>query len=341
MLEPVRLGIIGLGHIGKYHIEGIQHFEELQLKAVCDKNSQYKNLAPDGVEFYTDYVQMLREADIETVVIATPNHTHYLIARKVFEAGKHVIIEKPAAESMIELEELEMAAQKANLTIYYAFHAAHAFEVAWFVEYYQTNKIRDELGEITGLAARFYDPYVMKGLLLPEAEGLQDCWLDSGINAISVMQRFTDLQNTTIENASAAVNFGSKPRFLQCNVEFHFPVSSEFTATERSGVGHIDTNWTTGRNHKSTLLTFGKTGYRILLNHSTQKVNKYYPDGRLEELADLSGGNSRFLNHYLGVFQNYLDHRSAGRMNNKAAIEAHRFLFKAEKEVNKPLYDEL
>lgn len=336
--KPVRLGIIGLGHIGKYHIQAIQHFKELQLIAICDRRQEFQKLAPTGVDFYADYQQMLRDSDIETVVIATPNHTHYLIARHVLDSGKHLILEKPAAESMAELEQLDITAQKTGLSIYYAFHAAQAFDVEWFVQYYQIQENRSELRGITGLAARFYDPYVKQGLLLPEAEGLQDCWLDSGINAISVIQRLISLDQISIDNVSAAINHGSKPRFLQCQVQFQFPVSDSINyKTERAGLGIIDTNWTTGRNHKSTVLTFGKSGYRITINHSTQKVYKYNPCGRTEVLADLSNGKTRFLNHYLGVFQNYLDHKKSNTMNNRIAKSAHCFLFKAEEAINRVL----
>lgn len=329
-MAPERVGIIGLGHIGKFHIRAIQQFEELDLIAVCDRRKEFESLAPDGVNFHVDYHGLLNDGWIQTVIIATPNHTHYFIAREVLKAGKNVILEKPAAESMIELQELESTAAQKGLYIYYAFHAATAFDVSWFFDYYTQDHIRDSLGPLTGFYSRFYDPYINKGNLVTGAEGLQNCWMDSGINAISVIQRFIDLETVEIENVSAAVNPAARPKYLQCHAEYSFSINGH----DRSGVGVIDTNWTTGRNHKSTLLSFGATFNAIRIDHSRQKVIQRNNLGEEVELADLSGGENRLYNHYLGVFLDFLHHKKLGLMNGDMSVRAHRLLFDTERTIN-------
>ncbi len=335
--NPLPVAIIGLGHIGKIHIAALQSFEELQLVAVCDRQKEYENMAPEGVDFYSDFQELLEDDRIDTVIVATPNHTHYYIAMSVLNAGKHLIVEKPAAEGMEELNHLEETAQKNRLLIYYAFHAATAFDVLWTVNYLKTPEIQEELGDLTGFTARFYDPYLEQGNLLKEAEGLQNCWLDSGINALSVIGRFLDLESLVIRNVSAARHPRIKPGILQCMAEYGFSINQN----DRSGAGVIDTNWTAGRNHKSTDLFFGASRTSIRMNHSEQKVYRRHADGSEKMLADLTKGQPRLYNHYLGLFSDFLARKEQSQliqtMNSKEAVLMHDWLFRTETAINRPL----
>lgn len=332
---PVRVAIIGLGHIGKFHIRAIQQFRELELVAVCDRKREFEALTPTGVTFYSDFEELLDRKDIDTVIIATPNHTHYYIARTVLNAGFHIILEKPAAESMAEIEKLESVARQKKLQIYYAFHAASSFDVDWFVKHLSEPKNKIKFGAITSFYCRFYDPYVNSGRLDPGADGLQDPWFDSGINALSVIQRFIPVHKLKVENASAAINYSGKPRFLQCHVEYSFTTINDF---ESLGYGVIDTNWTSGRNHKSTILQFARNGLSVRICHSSQKV--YLHDQNQQDeflLNDCSHGKNRLYNHYIGVFRDYVSRYSLGIMNNEDSLAAHKKLFETESMINQPL----
>lgn len=295
-------------------------------------------MVPPGVAFYDDFQELLKDSRIETVIVATPNHTHFYIAMSSIQAGKHVIVEKPAAEGMEELLELERVAEEKGVSIYYAFHAATAFDVTWTLNYLNEPTNRSELGNLTGFSARFYDPYIKQGELLEEAVGLQHCWLDSGINALSVIGRFVNPKRLQISNVSAAVHPKIKPGILQCLAEYHFPIEG----TGLTGLGIIDTNWTAGRNHKSTDLFFGESHSMIRMNHTTQTVSLLKGDGSVELLADLSDGRERLYNHYIGLFSDYICQRkkqegSTGKMNSKESLVLHDWLFKTESAINRPL----
>lgn len=333
------IAIIGLGHIGKIHIQALQTFQELELIAVCDRQSEFKAMTPAGVTFYDDFQELLKDYRIETVIVATPNHTHFYIAMSAIQAGKQVIVEKPAAEGMDELLELEKVAEEKGVSIYYAFHAATAFDVTWTVHYLSDLKNRSALGNLTGFSARFYDPYIKQGDLLGEATGLQHCWLDSGINALSVIGKFINPDLLQINNVSAAIHPIVKPGILQCMAEYHFPIEG----TGLTGMGIIDTNWTTGRNHKSTDLFFGETHSMIRMNHTNQTVSLHKGDGSVEQLADLSGGRERLYNHYIGVFSEYISQKRkqqnpSEKMNSRESLSLHDWLFRTEAAINRPLF---
>lgn len=336
--NPLPIAIVGLGHIGKIHIAALQTFKELNLIAVCDRQKEYESMAPEGVDFYSDVHDLLKDPRIHTIIVATPNHTHYFIAMSAIRAGKHVIVEKPAAEGMDELNELEKTAEKVGVSIYYAFHAATAFDVLWTVNYLQNEKNRSKLGNITAFSARFYDPYIRHGHLLEEAEGLQNCWLDSGINALSVIGKFINPGSFQIRNVSAAAHPGIKSGILQCMAEYQFPIAG----SGLSGMGIIDTNWTAGRNHKSTDLFFGESHTVIRMNHSAQTVSLLHENGSSELLANLSDGRERLFNHYLGLFSDFLRqknslNRESGKLNSKESLILHEWLFKTDAAMNRPL----
>ena len=335
-MKPIKVAIIGLGHIGKYHIKAIQEFPELNLIAICDQKKEFSSLAPEGVDFYVDFQDLLNDDRIETVIVATPNRTHYYIAMSVLASGKHLILEKPAAESFEELVHLQNTAKESSLTIYYAFHAATAFDVEWARNWLNNKENQKKLGPITGFTCRFYDPYVENGLLKQEAEGLQNCWRDSGINALSVILRFLRNGDLDIENVSAAANGKDLPSILQCLAEFRFSV----TGNDLAGYGVIDTNWTSGRNHKSTTLFFGESKHVLLMNHSKQCVWLSTPGGDHSKLADLSFKRERLYNHYLGVFKEFLSLRQMSNglqmLNAGESVSAHELLFKTEAAINRP-----
>lgn len=117
MARAVRIGIIGLGMIGKHHIKAFQAVPGAEVVAICD-------LRPDrpkatGTEYgisrrFTDYREMLSEPDIDAVVIGTPNFTHCPFAIAAFKAGKHVLCEKPMALNAAEARRMVAAARKAR-----------------------------------------------------------------------------------------------------------------------------------------------------------------------------------------------------------------------------------
>jgi predicted dehydrogenase len=70
-----------------------------------------------GTKHYADLESLLADPEIDAITIATPHPTHLAIAKQAFEAGKHVLTEKPLAASPAESDEMIEAAQSAGLTL--------------------------------------------------------------------------------------------------------------------------------------------------------------------------------------------------------------------------------
>jgi predicted dehydrogenase len=97
--DRIRMGAIGAGGRGQYLMKELLGTGQVDWGAVCDVYSarldQAATIAGGGVRTYKDHRRLLDEADIDAVVIATPDHWHAPIAVDACRAGKDLYIEKP------------------------------------------------------------------------------------------------------------------------------------------------------------------------------------------------------------------------------------------------------
>lgn len=106
-------GLIGFGSMGKWHTEILENVPEIELAGIYDIKEEKRKLAEEaGFHTYETEEAMLADESIDVILVATPNDTHRPIALRAMEAGKNVIVEKPATLSLKELTELEDMAGK-------------------------------------------------------------------------------------------------------------------------------------------------------------------------------------------------------------------------------------
>jgi len=114
--ERLNLGAVGFGGMGAGNIRNLSGE---QFIALCDVDTEYAKpifeAFPDARR-YADYREMLAvESDLDGVVIATPDHTHAVIAMAAIKAGKHVFCQKPLAHDVHECRMLAQAAAEAGV----------------------------------------------------------------------------------------------------------------------------------------------------------------------------------------------------------------------------------
>lgn len=119
-MDKVKVGVIGFGNMGSTHAKHIYggNIEGMQLVAVCDNDAEKLEKAgsvlPD-VKLYSNYEELLKDKEIDAVIIATPHYFHCPIAIAAFKAEKHVLTEKPAGvytEQILEMNEAAKASGK-------------------------------------------------------------------------------------------------------------------------------------------------------------------------------------------------------------------------------------
>lgn len=111
----MKLGIVGFGFMGHCDAEMMKTFDEIELVAVADTNPKQLEDAPEGVETYGSIEEMLEKADINVVMISTPNPSHLEMVEKAARAGKHIICEKPAAMTVAEFDRMVEVTKENNV----------------------------------------------------------------------------------------------------------------------------------------------------------------------------------------------------------------------------------
>ena len=107
---------MGVG-IGSLHLEGYEKHPDAEIVAIADASEERGKSTAERFkvpQVYTDYAEMLAEAKLDAVSICTPNFLHAPQAIAAFEAGLHVICEKPIATSAAEGQKMVDAGKKAG-----------------------------------------------------------------------------------------------------------------------------------------------------------------------------------------------------------------------------------
>src|SRR5579864_7400886 len=98
----VRVGVIGYGYWGPNLVRNLAETRGAQVVACSDLDPARLERVRDrypSIRTTTDYRRLIDDPEIDAIVIATPISTHYPLVREALEAGKHVLVEKPLAES--------------------------------------------------------------------------------------------------------------------------------------------------------------------------------------------------------------------------------------------------
>lgn len=105
--EPVRIGVIGTGQIGKYHLKNYSEIADAQIVAVADVNEAEARRVAELYNIpnvYSDHRELLKRDDIQAVDVALHNNLHMPMTVAALEAGKNVYCEKPMAGAFRDAE---------------------------------------------------------------------------------------------------------------------------------------------------------------------------------------------------------------------------------------------
>ena len=114
----IGVGVIGFGLAGRvFHAPFVSAVPGLKLMAFVERRTDEAHRTYPATRTYIAVEEMLRDDQIELVVVATPNETHYALAKQALEAGKHVVVDKPFAETSAQAEELTALAKAKGLVV--------------------------------------------------------------------------------------------------------------------------------------------------------------------------------------------------------------------------------
>ncbi|MFV8827921.1 Gfo/Idh/MocA family protein [Alkalihalobacterium sp. APHAB7] len=116
-MSKIRVGIIGCGSIAKHrHMPEYTNNEHTEIVAVCDIVEERAQEFGEKYEAtaYTNYEELLQNADVDAVSVCTPNYLHAPVSIAALQAGKHVLCEKPMATSREDALAMIEAAKHSN-----------------------------------------------------------------------------------------------------------------------------------------------------------------------------------------------------------------------------------
>lgn len=326
-LKQHRLGMVGLGSIFEHQYEALALLPDVFIVAgLCDTDSDRlasayaKMCSTDNgkpnVNVYGNIEDLLEFGDVDTVMIATPPATHYELVHQCLVCGKNVILEKPAVLQLAQLEELLQLAREKGVTLYCAFHAAFAPEVLWYGLNAENIKKAYELENVNvvRMEHRFYDNYVVDGVLMEGKETLGGSYIDSSVNELSVAASLVDLQNYVVRS----VNKETLP-------DTETVCRSKLVLADEASEMTIEchTDWTLGVNKKQTQV-FYDDGTIVTLDHSSRSVQ--VASWTVITQFTYEGELPRLVSHYYNLFKDAAFHLDNGTSNGSLSLMIHKLL---------------
>ena len=116
MTRKIKVGVVGIGHVGKEHARILASLPQAELVGLCDIDSSKKERAEAlKIPFFGDFHNLIGK--VEAVSIATPTSTHAAVAKEFLRSGIHTLVEKPFTLRLEEADELIELAREKNLAL--------------------------------------------------------------------------------------------------------------------------------------------------------------------------------------------------------------------------------
>ncbi len=143
----VGVGVVGYGYAGRvFHCPLIAQAEGLRLVAISSRDAERREQARQqwNVRVYAQPEELLADAQVQLVVLATPHNTHHALGKMALQADKHLVIDKPFTITTAEADDLIAEARKRNLLLS-VFHNRR-----WDWDYLTVRKVMEDglLGEV-------------------------------------------------------------------------------------------------------------------------------------------------------------------------------------------------
>jgi UDP-N-acetylglucosamine 3-dehydrogenase len=221
-MNPVRVGVIGVGAWGKNHVRVFSELEEATLAGITDRDVQRaKSYAQKfNTTHYTNAEELLQQESIDAVTICTPTMTHADLALQAIDAGKHLLLEKPMTDTAQQAHRVIDAAKSANTTLMVGFVERFNPSVETAAQIIDDEKV----GELVLGSARRLGPFV------PGRVADIGIIKDMAIHDIDIARFLAKQEATSVyaiagqlyhkyeDYATLVIRFDDKPTFfLECN----------------------------------------------------------------------------------------------------------------------------
>jgi len=207
-MDPIRVGIIGVGYLGMQHARIASYLEEADLKAVADVDFKkaFEIGNRHGVKYYRNFEDMFDE--IDAGIVSTPTSEHHAVSMSLLRAGKHVLVEKPVTETVAQAEELVALAEANNLVLQVG-HLERFNPAVEAVETILSDPRFIEVQRLGSFSARSLDVNVVLDLMIHDLDIILALIKDEVAvirsSGIHVLSEKIDIANARLEFKSGCV----------------------------------------------------------------------------------------------------------------------------------------
>jgi predicted dehydrogenase len=283
--------IIGIGMAGTAHARALEEVPDVALIAGIDKGSRTLIFRGNEVPIYTSVFDMWSEKKLhpDVIVVATPTPTHAQVCGEVTEYYRHVsiIVEKPAADNLEDAQRIICdIGDKQPVAV--AYHMAFSPVVDWALQ--EAAERAGEFGPPTAIESWGTDPYQSE--LASAQARLGNSWIDSGINALSVIERFVKpVERTSLRQIGSSFRSVFEGTFI-CEAD-----GQQLPAT-------ILTSWYSTAPSRWTRIRYS-SGAEIVMDHNA--VAGYIrQDGEACAIFGSDGTMPRREAHYRALYKSLL-----------------------------------
>lgn len=139
----LKFAIVGTGIIANRHIEAINSLDDVKLVAVCDINEEKAKQYSEncGVPFALDYKELPEKFDFDAVILNLPHSLHCEATEFFLNSGKHVLVEKPMANTVEECERMIKAANRSGKKLGIAHIQRHFNAISAVKSFYDSGEL--------------------------------------------------------------------------------------------------------------------------------------------------------------------------------------------------------
>ena len=207
MEKKLKVGVVGVGHLGKEHARIYRELPDAELVGISDSDPAKQEKAKElGTSYYQDPRELIGKVD--AVSIATPTSTHYTVAKEFLKAGIHTLIEKPITLKLKEADELLELARKKHCALQVGHIERHnpgfkrIEEIAKNIRFFEIHRLGPFTGRINDcgvvLDLMIHDLDIVLGLVKSEVVSFDAI----GVN---VLTPFEDIANVRMKFKNGAV----------------------------------------------------------------------------------------------------------------------------------------
>jgi UDP-N-acetylglucosamine 3-dehydrogenase len=253
--EQLRIGVVGCGRMGAFHIRNYGQIECARLVAVSDPHAEARRrvLGEARVAEYADWREMIEygEDELDAISIASPSELHAEIALEALAAGLHVLVEKPIATTLPDALRMRGAAMEADRKLMVGHVERFNPAVA---------KLRELVAD--GRLGSIYRAHATRVGPLPTRIQDTGVAIDLATHDLDVMQHVLGLSISEI--------YADGGRFLHSSQEDLLTCLVRFNGESGETLGLLDVNWLTPEKTREIVL-IGENGL-LRASYITQDV---------------------------------------------------------------------